>query len=225
MIYADNAATTRMSDAAINRMTKLMTDTYGNPSSLYSVGQKAKEVLEEARDDVADVINANPREIYFTSGGSEADNFAIRSAAIIGAKNNKKHIISSAFEHHAVLHTLRALEKEGFEVTLLDVHEDGLVRLNELEDAIREDTCLVTIMYANNEIGTIQPIREIGKLCREKKILFHTDAVQAIGHLPIDVEKDNIDMLSASGHKFKGPKGAGFLYAKKGIRLTNLIEV
>ena len=224
MIYADNAATTRMSDAAINRMTKLMTDTYGNPSSLYSVGQKAKEVLEEARDDVADVINANPREIYFTSGGSEADNFAIRSAAIIGAKNNKKHIISSAFEHHAVLHTLRALEKEGFEVTLLDVHEDGLVRLNELEDAIREDTCLVTIMYANNEIGTIQPIREIGKLCREKKILFHTDAVQAIGHLPIDVEKDNIDMLSASGHKFKGPKGAGFLYAKKGIRLTNLIE-
>ena len=224
MIYADNAATTRMSDAAINRMTKLMTDTYGNPSSLYSVGQKAKEVLEEARDDVADVINANPREIYFTSGGSEADNFAIRSAAIIGAKNNKKHIISSAFEHHAVLHTLRALEKEGFEVTLLDVHEDGLVRLNELEDAIREDTCLVTIMYANNEIGTIQPIREIGKLCREKNILFHTDAVQAIGHLPIDVEKDNIDMLSASGHKFKGPKGAGFLYAKKGIRLTNLIE-
>ncbi len=224
MIYADNAATTRMSDAAINRMTKLMTDTYGNPSSLYSVGQKAKEVLEEARDDVADVINANPREIYFTSGGSEADNFAIRSAAIIGAKNNKKHIISSAFEHHAVLHTLRALEKEGFEVTLLDVHENGLVRLNELEDAIREDTCLVTIMYANNEIGTIQPIREIGKLCREKNILFHTDAVQAIGHLPIDVEKDNIDMLSASGHKFKGPKGAGFLYAKKGIRLTNLIE-
>ena len=188
------------------------------------MGQKAKEVLEEARDDVADVINANPREIYFTSGGSEADNFAIRSAAIIGAKNNKKHIISSAFEHHAVLHTLRALEKEGFEVTLLDVHEDGLVRLNELEDAIREDTCLVTIMYANNEIGTIQPIREIGKLCREKNILFHTDAVQAIGHLPIDVEKDNIDMLSASGHKFKGPKGAGFLYAKKGIRLTNLIE-
>ncbi len=224
MIYADNAATTRMSDAAIKRMTELMTDTYGNPSSLYSVGQKAKEVLEEARDDVASVINANPREIFFTSGGSEADNFAIRSAAIIGAKNNKKHIISSAFEHHAVLHTLRALEKEGFEVTLLDVHEDGLVRLNELEDAIREDTCLVTIMYANNEIGTIQPIREIGKLCREKNILFHTDAVQAIGHLPIDVEKDNIDMLSASGHKFKGPKGAGFLYAKKGIRLTNLIE-
>lgn len=224
MIYADNAATTRMSDAAIKRMTELMTDTYGNPSSLYSIGQKAKEVLEEAREDVAEVIGANPREIYFTSGGSEADNFAIRSAAVIGAKNNKKHIISTAFEHHAVLHTLRALEKEGFEVTLLDVHEDGLVRLNELEEAIREDTCLVTIMYANNEIGTIQPIREIGKICRDKGILFHTDAVQAIGHLPIDVEKDNIDMLSASGHKFKGPKGAGFLYAKKGIRLTNLIE-
>lgn len=224
MIYADNAATTRMSDAAIKRMTELMTDTYGNPSSLYSIGQKAKEVLEEAREDVAEVIGANPREIYFTSGGSEADNFAIRSAAIIGAKNNKKHIISTAFEHHAVLHTLRALEKEGFEVTLLDVHEDGLVRLNELEEAIRDDTCLVTVMYANNEIGTIQPIREIGKVCREKNILFHTDAVQAVGHLPIDVEKDNIDMLSASGHKFKGPKGAGFLYAKKGIRLTNLIE-
>lgn len=224
MIYADNAATTRMSDAAIKRMTELMTDTYGNPSSLYSIGQKAKEVLEEAREDVAEVIGANPREIYFTSGGSEADNFAIRSAAIIGAKNNKKHIISTAFEHHAVLHTLRALEKEGFEVTLLDVHEDGLVRLNELEEAIRDDTCLVTVMYANNEIGTIQPIREIGKICHDRKVLFHTDAVQAIGHLPIDVEKDNIDMLSASGHKFRGPKGAGFLYAKKGIRLTNLIE-
>ena len=176
---------------------------FGNPSSLHKKGTEAKNIIEEARQTISDLLSCKPSEIYFTSGGSEADNFAIRSAAIIGAKNNKKHIISSAFEHHAVLHTLRALEKEGFEVTLLDVHEDGLVRLNELEDAIREDTCLVTIMYANNEIGTIQPIREIGKLCREKKILFHTDAVQAIGHLPIDVEKDNIDMLSASGHKFK----------------------
>ncbi len=224
MIYADNAATTKMSDAAYNRMTELMRDTYGNPSSLYSVGQKAKEVLEEAREDVASVINANPREIYFTSGGSEADNQAIRSAAVLGAKKGKKHIISTAFEHHAVLHTLRALEKEGFEVTLLDVHEDGLVRPNELKEAIRDDTALVTVMYANNEIGTVQPIREIGKICRDKGVLFHTDAVQAIGHIPIDVEADNIDMLSASGHKFKGPKGAGFLYVKKGIRLTNLIE-
>ena len=224
MIYADNAATTKMSDAAIKRMTDLMNDTYGNPSSLYSVGQRAKEVLEEAREDVSGIINATPREVYFTSGGSEADNFAIRSAAVLGAKKNKKHIISTAFEHHAVLHTLRALEKEGFEVTLLDVHEDGLVRLEELKAAIREDTCLVTIMYANNEIGTVQPIREIGKICRENNVLFHTDAVQAIGHLPIDVEADNIDMLSASGHKFKGPKGVGFLYAKKSIRLTNLIE-
>lgn len=224
MIYADNAATTKMSDVAYNRMTELMRDTYGNPSSLYSVGQKAKEVLEEAREDVASVINANPREIYFTSGGSEADNQAIRSAAVLGAKKGKKHIISTAFEHHAVLHTLRALEKEGFEVTLLDVHEDGLVRPNELKEAIRDDTALVTVMYANNEIGTVQPIREIGKICRDKGVLFHTDAVQAIGHIPIDVEADNIDMLSASGHKFKGPKGAGFLYVKKGIRLTNLIE-
>ncbi len=224
MIYADNAATTRMSEAAIDRMTSVMKETYGNPSSLYSVGQQAKEVLEEARAEVAAVIGADPREIYFTSGGSEADNQAIWSAALLGRKNGKKHIISTAFEHHAVLHTLNRLEKEGFEVTLLDVHENGLIVPEELEAAIREDTCLVTVMTANNEIGTIQPVREIGCICRSRGILFHTDAVQAVGHIPINVKKDNIDMLSASAHKFHGPKGVGFLYVKKGIPLTNLIE-
>ena len=224
MIYADNAATTRMSEAAIDRMTSVMKETYGNPSSLYSVGQQAKEVLEEARAEVAAVIGADPREIYFTSGGSEADNQAIWSAALLGRKNGKKHIISTAFEHHAVLHTLNRLEKEGFEVTLLDVHENGLIVPEELEHAIREDTCLVTVMTANNEIGTIQPVREIGCICRKHGILFHTDAVQAVGHIPINVKKDNIDMLSASAHKFHGPKGVGFLYVKKGIPLTNLIE-
>ena len=224
MIYADNAATTRMSDAAIQTMITLTKECYGNASSLYSIGQKAKEILEQARADVAAVINAEPREITFTSGGSEADNQAIRSAAELGKLKGKKHIISSAFEHHAVLHTLAKLEKEGFEVTLLPVHEDGLVRPEELTAAIREDTCLVTIMYANNEIGTIQPIRELGAICRERGVLFHTDAVQAIGHISVDVQRDNIDMLSASAHKFHGPKGTGFLYAKKGIRLTNLIE-
>ena len=224
MIYADNAATTRMSDAAIQTMITLSGECYGNASSLYSIGQRAKEVLEQARADVAAVINAEPREITFTSGGSEADNQAIRSAAELGKLKGKKHIISSAFEHHAVLHTLSKLEREGFTVTLLPVHEDGLVRPEELAEAIREDTCLVTIMYANNEIGTIQPIRELGAICRERGVLFHTDAVQAIGHIPVDVEKDNIDMLSASAHKFHGPKGTGFLYAKKGIRLTSLIE-
>ena len=224
MIYADNAATTRMSEAAIDRMTSVMQETYGNPSSLYSVGQQAKEVLEEARAEVAAVIGADPREIYFTSGGSEADNQAIWSAALLGRKNGKKHIISTAFEHHAVLHTLNRLEKEGFEVTLLDVHENGLIVPEELEAAIREDTCLVTVMTANNEIGTIQPVREIGCICRSHGILFHTDAVQAVGHIPINVKKDNIDMLSASAHKFHGPKGVGFLYVKKGIPLTNLIE-
>ena len=224
MIYADNAATTRMSEAAIDRMTSVMKETYGNPSSLYSVGQQAKEVLEEARAEVAAVIGADPREIYFTSGGSEADNQAIWSAALLGRKNGKKHIISTAFEHHAVLHTLNRLEKEGFEVTLLDVHENGLIVPEELEHAIREDTCLVTVMTANNEIGTIQPVREIGCICRSHGILFHTDAVQAVGHIPINVKKDNIDMLSASAHKFHGPKGVGFLYVKKGIPLTNLIE-
>ncbi len=223
-IYADNAATTKMSRTAIDTMVKYMEDTYGNPSSLYMIGQEAKEALEEARDTVAKVINAEPREILFTSGGSEADNQAIISAAGLGAKKGKKHIISSAFEHHAVLHTLAKLEKEGFEVTLVDVHENGLVRPEEVEAAIREDTCLVTIMMANNEIGTIQPIREIGAICRKHGVLFHTDAVQAVGHIPIDVKADNIDMLSASAHKFHGPKGTGFLYTKKGIVLTNVIE-
>ena len=223
-IYADNAATTKMSRTAIDTMVKYMEETYGNPSSLYMIGQEAKEALEEARGTVAEVINAEPREIIFTSGGSEADNQAIVSAAAIGAKKGKKHIISSAFEHHAVLHTLAKMEKEGFEVTLLDVHEDGLVRPEEVEAAIRDDTCLVTIMAANNEIGTIQPIREIGRICREHGVIFHTDAVQAIGHIKIDVKEDNIDMLSASAHKFHGPKGTGFLYVKKGITLTNIIE-
>ena len=223
-IYADNAATTKMSRTAIDTMVKYMEDTYGNPSSLYMIGQEAKEALEEARETVAKVINAEPREILFTSGGSEADNQAIISAAVIGAKKGKKHIVSSAFEHHAVLHTLAKLEKEGYEVTLVDVHEDGLVRPEEVEAAIRDDTCLVTIMMANNEIGTIQPIREIGAICRKHGVLFHTDAVQAVGHIPIDVKVDNIDMLSASAHKFHGPKGTGFLYTKKGITLTNVIE-
>ncbi len=224
MIYADNAATTRMSDAALNTLIELSKENYGNASSLYSLGQRSKEVLEKAREDVAAVINAQPREILFTSGGSEADNQAIRSAAELGKAKGKKHIISSAFEHHAVLHTLAKLEKEGFEVTLLPVHEDGLVRPEELAATIREDTALVTIMYANNEIGTIQPIRELGAICRERGVLFHTDAVQAIGHISVDVERDNIDMLSASAHKFHGPKGSGFLYFRKGIRLTNIIE-
>ena len=224
MIYADNAATTKMSEAAIKTMISVMNDNFGNPSSLYSVGQRAKEILEQAREDVAKVINAEAREIYFTSGGSEADNQAILTAAAIGRKTGKMHIISTAFEHHAVLHTLEKLKKEGFDVTLLDVHENGIVVPEELEAAIRPDTCLVTVMFANNEIGTIQPIREIGGICRKHGILFHTDAVQAIGHIPVDVVKDNIDMLSSSAHKYHGPKGVGFLYVKKGIRLTNLIE-
>ena len=224
MIYADNAATTRMSEGALRVMTTLAAECWGNPSSLYVHGQKAKEVLEEARAEVAAIIGANPREIIFTSGGSEADNQAIRTAAELGRKAGKKHIISTAFEHHAVLHTLAALEKEGFEVTLLDVHENGIVKASEVEAAIREDTCLVTVMAANNEIGTIQPFREIGAVCRKKNVLFHVDAVQAVGHIPVNVAEDNIDMLSASAHKFHGPKGTGFLYAKKGIRVRNLIE-
>ncbi|MBO4688104.1 MAG: cysteine desulfurase [Clostridiales bacterium] len=224
MIYADNAATTKMSEAAIATMVSTINETYGNPSSLYEFGQKAKEVLETAREEVAALIGAEPREILFTSGGSEADNQAILTAAKLGEKDGKKHILSTAFEHHAVLHTLEKLKKEGFEITLLDVHENGIVLPEEVDAAIREDTCLVTIMYANNEIGTIQPIKEIGEVCRRRRVLFHTDAVQAIGHIKIDVNEQNIDMLSASAHKFHGPKGVGFLYAKKGIRLSNLIE-
>lgn len=223
-IYADNAATTKMSEAAMEAMTDGMRNWFGNPSSLYTIGQKAKEKLEEAREEIAAVINASPREIIFTSGGSEADNQALLTAAINGKKQGKTHIISSAFEHHAILHTLKKLKKNGFEITLLPVHENGIIRLDELEQAIREDTCLVTIMTANNEIGTIQPVAEIGEICRRHGVLFHTDAVQAVGHLPIDVQAQHIDMLSASAHKFHGPKGVGFLYARKGIILQNLIE-
>ena len=223
-IYADNAATTKMSENAINTMLFHMKEVYGNPSSLYGVGQKAKEALEDARRRASAVLNCEPREIYFTSGGSEADNQAIISAARFNAAKGKKHIISTAFEHHAVLHTLDKLKKEGFEIELLDVHSNGIVTAEQVKNAIREDTALVTIMYANNEIGTIQPISEIGAVCRERGVLFHTDAVQAIGHIPVDIQKDNIDMLSLSAHKFKGPKGVGLLYAKKGIPLTNIIE-
>ena len=223
-IYADNAATTAVSQTAVNAMLPYFDRVYGNPSSLYSVGQQAKTDLEDARNRIAEVLGCSYKEIYFTSGGSEADNQAIISAARIGERKGKKHIISTAFEHHAVLHTLKKLEKEGFEVTLLDVHENGLVTPKQIADAIREDTCLVTVMYANNEIGTIQPIAEIGAVCKEKGVLFHTDAVQAAGHLHINVKEQNTDMLSLSGHKFHGPKGTGVLYARQGIMLTNIIE-
>ncbi|MBR4549059.1 MAG: cysteine desulfurase NifS [Oscillospiraceae bacterium] len=223
-VYADNAATTSVSKAALDAMLPYLTENYGNPSSLYAFGQRAQEALQEARETVAHYINADPKEIYFTSGGSEADNQAIVSAARLGARKGKKHLISTKFEHHAVLHTLAKLEKEGYEVTLLDVHEDGVVRLEDLEAAIRPDTALVTVMFANNEIGTVQPVAEIGALCRARGIPFHCDAVQAAGHMPIDVKAMNIDMLAMSGHKFHAPKGVGVLYARRGMVLTNIIE-
>lgn len=222
-IYADNAATTKMSRTAVEAMLPYMSEIYGNPSSLHSIGQRANEALADARRRAAAVLGCTAREITFTSGGSEADNQAIRSAAAIGARSGKKHIISTAFEHHAVLHTLEALENEGFEITLLDVHENGLVTAEQVNDAIRPDTCLVTVMYANNEIGTIQPTAEIGRICREKGVIFHTDAVQAFGHLDINVSEQNIDMLSISAHKFYGPKGVGLLYCRKGLPLSNVI--
>ncbi len=223
-IYADNAATTKLSQTALDEMMPFFTEIYGNPSSLHTDGQIAKMHLENAREAIAKLIGASPKEIYFTSGGSEADNQAIRTSAYNGKKKGKNHIISSKFEHHAVLHTLNALEKEGFEVTLLDVYSNGIVKAEDVANAINDNTCLVTIMSANNEIGTIQPVAEIGKICQEKGVTFHTDAVQAVGHIPVDVNDINVDMLSASAHKFHGPKGIGFLYVKKGIPVHSLIE-
>lgn len=224
MIYADNAATTKMSRRAIEAMLPYMADNFANPSSLHSAGQRAKDALEASREAIADCIGASPKEIYFTSGGSEADNQALLSAAAIGAKKGKKHIISTAFEHHAVIHTLEKLEKQGFEVELLDVHSYGNISAEQVAAAIREDTCLVSIMYANNEIGSVLPIADIGRVCRERGVIFHTDAVQAAGHLKINVAEEKIDMLSLSAHKFHGPKGIGVLYCRRGIPLTNLIE-
>ncbi len=223
-VYADNAATTKLSKTALDAMMPYLTDTYGNASSLYRIGQEAHHGVQAARETVAKVLHADASEIYFTSGGSEADNWAIKGVAELMAKKGKKHIITTSFEHHAVLHTVKMLEQYGFEITYLPVYENGIVHVEDVQNAIREDTALVTVMYANNEIGTIQPIAEIGAVCREKGVLFHTDAVQAAGHVPIDVQAQNIDLLSMSAHKFHGPKGIGALYCKKGIRLPNLIE-
>ncbi|MBQ6342400.1 MAG: IscS subfamily cysteine desulfurase [Anaerolineaceae bacterium] len=222
-IYADNAATTKMSRSAIDAMLPYLEEVYGNPSSIHSIGQQAAEALTEARQRAADILHCSPREITFTSGGSEADNQALRSAAALGARTGKTHIVSTSFEHHAVLHTLDALKREGFEVTLLDIPENGVIEAEQVSDAIRPETCLVSVMYANNEIGTVQPIMEIGRICREKGVPFHSDTVQAFGHLPLNLQEMPIDMLSLSAHKFHGPKGAGLLYCRRGIPLTPVI--